>query len=99
MGNYWILSAGKDGELWPAFWTEHRIAIGWPALGDLREYNNYEALREAMARHHPGESVSTLGQWAGAVWRFYRDLQKDELVFIRSYTSLLGIAIVSSDYD
>jgi hypothetical protein len=38
--NCWLISAGKDGELWPAFWNENKIAIGWSTLGDLRKYKS-----------------------------------------------------------
>lgn len=98
MANYWLLSAGKDGELWPVFWTRHRIAIGWSALEDLGEHQNYPSLRDAVARVYPNKTTRAQAYCAASLWKFYKEMSQGDLVFIRSYTSLLGIALVEGPY-
>jgi predicted Mrr-cat superfamily restriction endonuclease len=96
---FWILSAGKDGELWPAFWREKKIAIGWPAIGDLTRIASREALQERYAKIWPNESRRAQATGVSQIWRFYRALKKGDLVFIRSYVALIGVALVDGDYE
>ena len=99
MANYWLLSAGKDGELWPTFWNEKVIAIGWSALGDLRQYPDRESLKAAYQAAYPSEKPRQVGNAVGEIWRFYLELHPGELVFVRSYGANIGIAEVKSDSD
>jgi predicted Mrr-cat superfamily restriction endonuclease len=93
------LSAGKDGELWPTFWLEKKIAIGWSALGDLRTFSSRDALlqeyRKTWSNEKPRAEQTAINQ----IWNFYRGIKRDDVVFIRSYGALLGIALVVGDYD
>lgn len=101
MANYWLLSAGKDGDLWSAFWTEDKIAIGWSAVGDLRQYDSREQLWSAFKKLPGNRSLGNkaVGQAVGRLWTFYEGIAKGDLVFIRSYAFLIGTAIVEGDYD
>ncbi len=94
MPNYWLLSAGKDGELWPAFWTHKLVAVGWSALGDLRKYHDYSALVKAVRKHWPEHK-----RYASQVWNFYQDIQPGELIFVRAYGALIGFGEVQGDYE
>jgi predicted Mrr-cat superfamily restriction endonuclease len=96
--DYWLLSAGKDGELWPAFFSENKIAIGWSALGDLRQYLSREALLEAHARIWPEVRARARGNAVGQLWRFYREIKSGDTIFIRSFAYLIGTAVVEGDY-
>jgi predicted Mrr-cat superfamily restriction endonuclease len=99
VANYWLLSAGKDGELWPMFWLEGKIAVGWSALGDLRGFNTREDLTTAYDNTWPGQKPGTIRNNVTQLWNFYNGIEQGDLVFIRSYVSLLGIALVTGDYD
>jgi predicted Mrr-cat superfamily restriction endonuclease len=51
----WLLSAGKDGELWSTFRLEGKIAVGWSGLGDLRAFKTREDLTKAYDLAWPGQ--------------------------------------------
>lgn len=97
--DFWLLSAGKDGELWPAFWTERKVAIGWSALGDLRELPSRDALAQKHARVWPKENPRARGVAVGQVWRFYKEMKEGDVVFVRSYVALIGVALIEGAYE
>jgi predicted Mrr-cat superfamily restriction endonuclease len=97
--NYWLVSAGKDGELWPAFWLEKLVAIGWSNLGDLRQYPNRHELEAAYRKWYPKNSSRKRGANVGRLWDFYKRILPGELVFVRSYAALIGIGEVQDGYD
>ena len=96
---FWLLSAGKNGELWPAFWTQNRIAIGWSDVGDLRSIQSNVHLKSKIERLWPGQTAQAYANQAGQIWRFYREIRIGDVVFIRSFLALIGIALVDGDYD
>jgi len=99
VGSYWALSAGKDGELWSTFWLERRIAIGWPAIGDLRRFASREELAKEYEAVWPGSQPGQKRNNVGQLWRFYKEIQVDDTVFVRSHGMLIGIARVTGEYE
>jgi predicted Mrr-cat superfamily restriction endonuclease len=99
MENYWLLSAGKDGELWPVFWTEKLIAIGWSALGDLRQHQSRAELESAYKQAYPTETSGTRRNHLNQLIAFRDRIQKQELVIVRSYGAIIGYAEVQTDYE
>jgi len=97
--NYWLLSSGKDGELWPTFWYEKVIAVGWSSLGDLRRYRTRDEMKAAFAKAYPGSTPKAIGNNVSQVWGFFQRLQKAEIVFVRSYGAIIGIAEIQGDYE
>jgi predicted Mrr-cat superfamily restriction endonuclease len=97
--NYWLLSAGKDGELWPAFWNENRVAIGWSTLGDLSRFSDREELKQAVRSAWPQASSQQTVNWVAQTWRFYRGISPGDLIFVRSHGYLIGIARVEGGYE
>jgi len=97
--NFWLLSAGKDGELWPAFWLEKKIAIGWSALGDLRSISSRDALWKKTEQLWPDKKSGTYRNYVNQIWGFYKKIRCGDVVFVRSYVALIGIALVVSEYD
>ena len=99
MRNYWLLSAGKDGELWPTFWNDKLVALGWSALGDLRKYPDRHALtavyRAQYNRSKPGQVRNGVTQ----LWNFVSRVQVGEIIFVRSYGAIIGIGEVQGDYE
>ncbi len=96
---FWLLSAGKDGELWPTFWIEKKIAIGWSALGDLRLIHSKDSLWKEMEKNWPYEKPKARSNSVTQVWRFYKEISKGDVVFVRAYGALIGIALVEGEYD
>ena len=96
---FWLLSAGKDGELWPAFWAKKKIAIGWSALGDLRTIPSENVLRQEYTKAYPNEKPRAVGTSVSQIWRFYKEIEVGDLVFVRAYVALIGVAVVEGNYD
>ncbi len=99
MPNFWLLSAGKDGELWPAFWTKKKIAIGWSGLGNLGGLETRDQLnglyRQTFAEDTPGQVRTAVTH----TWNFYKGVNVGDVVFVRLYAHLIGIAVVAGDYE
>ena len=99
MTNYWLISAGKDGELWPTFWYKKVVAIGWSALGDLRNYKDRDQLKRAIVKNYPGIKPGTLRNTTTQTWKFCNDIKPGEVIFVRSYGAIIGIGVVQGKYD
>lgn len=97
--NYWLVSAGKDGELWSAFWLEKLVAIGWSELGDLSQYEKRADLTTAHQNAYPQSNSRQRGGDVGHLWDFCNGIQPGELVFVRSYAALIGIGEVQGGYE
>lgn len=72
MKNGWMIRAGNGGRYFDDFKDNDCVAIGWNSLGDLRNYNSPEALKEAYIQHFgnakPGRTANAL-----AMIRKFRD--------------------------
>jgi len=97
--NYWLISSGKDGELWPTFWNEKVVALGYPALGDLRLYPEREDLVEGYMRVYPDATPGQQRNNVTQLWSFYQRVKPGELAFVRSYGAIIGIGEVQDGYD
>ena len=97
--NFWLLSAGKDGELWPAFWRKNKIAIGWSELGNLKNFSSRNELwskyKEIFSKDKSGAQRTGVMQ----VWNFCKEMKLNDVVFVRSYGALIGIALVNGEYE
>lgn len=56
------------------------VAIGWSALGDLRQYSNREAFKEALAAHYPEKKVGSRPVDAGILFRFAHEMRAGDFV-------------------
>ena len=97
--NYWLLSCGKDGELWPTFWNEKVVALGYSAVGDMKQYADREEFAKAFRAIYPGWKPGQYRISMTQLWSFYERVAKGELVFVRSYGAIIGIGEVQSDYE
>jgi len=72
MKNGWMIRAGNGGRYFDDFKDNGCVAIGWNALGDLRQYKSPEALKEAYIQHFgnakPGRTANAI-----AMIRKFRD--------------------------
>lgn len=75
---------------------EGYIAIGWPAVGDMRLYENkYSDFLEKFSKVYPKDNTSQ----ANAAWNFAFEMKKDHWVICpSSATGYLLIGKIISDY-
>lgn len=59
---------------------QNYVAIGWGELGDLTQYADREALKEALARHYPDEKEGSRPVAAGVLYRFTHEMKAGDIV-------------------
>lgn len=95
----WVVHIGRQDGLPTRARDEGFVAIGWPRLGDLRQYKTRDAMREAMKRAWPNWSEHRVRACYGQVFRFAHKMQVgDPVVFPIKATREIAIGRISSDY-
>lgn len=74
-------------------------AIGWPALGDLSQYRDRDALKEALRNSYPDRSEPTIRVYASVLYRFVHELSPGDYVLtpLRSSREIL-VGTVAGPY-
>ena len=94
---YWIIAPGENARLWDNFKNNNIIAIGWDKLGNLENYSNKEAIRQAIQEYYGSETSKTNA--ALACYQFCRELNIGDHVFVKKGTSeIIGYGKVTSGY-
>ncbi|SRR5216684_4735351 len=98
--NVWRLithHADKDAAL---FWSRQnsRIAIGWGAIGDIRNrYNSADEITSAIRTAYPGLDNSHLG--GSSLWDFYAQIQIGDFVILSASRPRVLVVEVDGDYE
>jgi 5-methylcytosine-specific restriction enzyme B len=98
---------GNSGQsLWPEMKDGGLVSIGWPALGDLREVvvgrtgnAAKEAIREALAKHYPSDTLQWRGRNMNQIWSFFARIQEGDHVLAADGQTILGIGRVVGPYQ
>ena len=95
--HYWIYSPGKGAKIWDECYDNNIMAIGWDALGDLRNYNSKDEIKQEMKqRYDPSSSYINS---ACATWEFANEMKPGDIVFAKNGMHLIiGRGVVKSDY-
>ena len=56
------------------------VAIGWSALGDIQQYPDREALKQALATHYPDQKPKSWSVTAGILFRFLYEMKAGDIV-------------------
>lgn len=56
------------------------VGIGWPDLGDLRQYNDRDAFKQALAARYADEKPESWPVRAGVLFRFAWQMKAGDLV-------------------
>jgi hypothetical protein len=95
---YWSLGAGEGARLWSELYDSGLVAIGWDALGDLRNYRTKEDIAAAIAQHRDDE-VEPIHD-AHACYQFCREMAVGDYVLIkRGRSEILGLGRITTDYE
>jgi len=70
----WMVRTGHDAALAEAVTAQQLVALGWPDLGDLAGIVTREALKARYREALPEESERSVGQNAGQLLRFVREM-------------------------
>ena len=94
---YWIYSPGKGAKIWGECYDNNIMAIGWDAIGNLRDYNSKDEIKKVMNKYYdPSRSYI---HSACATWEFANEMKPGDIVFAKNGMHLIiGRGVVKSDY-
>lgn len=76
------------------------VAIGWTALGDLRQYSDRDALKSALAKYYPDKKDGSRPVDAGVLFRFTHEMKPGDVVIYPSkHDRMVNIGRFSGDYQ
>jgi restriction system protein len=80
MKSAWQVRAGRQGERDQEALAEGLAIVGWGGVPALGRFDDKEALKAGLREHYPQRSTYVIGNWAGQLWRFYREMSEGDLV-------------------
>lgn len=77
----WGIHAGSKGTADSLFLQSNFIAIGWDEAGDIGQLEpNRDAFKAKISETYSGIKSGTVPVWAGVLYRFVHEIQKEDLV-------------------
>ena len=76
----WMVRAGRNGRFFQDFRDRQMVAVGWPEVGDLRQYDTRERMAEAVRRAFPTYRDQAVNMAAGQLLRFAREFREGDRV-------------------
>jgi len=76
------------------------VAIGWTALGDLRQYPDREALKAALLQYYPDKKAGSRPVDAGILYRFTYEMKAGDIVVYPSkHDRMVNIGRFTGAFD
>lgn len=76
------------------------VAIGWTALGDLRQYPDRDALKVALALHYPDKKAGSRPVDAGILFRFAHEMKAGDIVVYPSkHDRMVNIGRFTGEFE
>lgn len=95
--HYWLYAPGDNATEWDEFYNQGIMAIGWDAIGDLRQYSSKDAMKTKMKEVI--DSSKSFKNSAYATWQFANEMKVGDVVFAKKGRFLIiGRGVVESDY-
>lgn len=95
---YWLYTPGEGSSLWEEFYKKGIMAIGWGFIGDLRNFDSKDAMKQKMKELHD-PSLSYMNS-AHATWQFANEIKVGDIVFAKKGRGqIIGRGVVASDYE
>ncbi len=96
----WLVRAGKNGEQEQPALDHGFITIGWNDMPDLRGINSREEVQAELLKHQPSSTQGYLTNVGSQIWRFAKEIKKDDLVVLPSKRQAsIAIGIVTGEYE
>ncbi|MFC5530425.1 hypothetical protein [Cohnella yongneupensis] len=94
----WKVAPGKRAAFWADALEDGNIFIGWPELGDLRQYNDQTQLKAAYFAAYNNEQEPRNDM--ESIWSFYREIKPGDIVFAnQGMKNFVGIGRVTGEYS
>ena len=78
----WVVKGGRGGIREARFLTRSVIGIGWGEVGDLSQYPDRDALRDAYRGSHPERPEGHVNTQAAQLWAFGHRMQIGDPVVV-----------------
>lgn len=79
-----MVRAGDDNELIPLWKKEGIASIGWPQLGDSRQFQSKEEMIDKAANVYAASKPKSRNSWINQVWRFSREIKTGDNIITYS---------------
>ncbi|CAN5642426.1 hypothetical protein BH09VER1_BH09VER1_16100 [soil metagenome] len=94
---FWVLSPGEGACFWEDFQENDVAAIGWDAVGDLRNYASQDKVAVSIQKEYGGETNRSNDSLA--CWQFSTVMAVGDIIFAKvGQSKVLGYGVVESDY-
>lgn len=94
---YWMYAPGENSRLWEEFYKQGIMGIGWDELGDLKQYDSKEAMKQKMKVEY-GQEYSYKNS-GFATWQFANEINIGDVVFVKKgLKKIIGRGVVESGY-
>ncbi|WP_410565258.1 CBS domain-containing protein [Amycolatopsis sp. cmx-4-61] len=80
MKSAWQVRAGRRGERDQESLAEGLTIVGWGGVSELSRFDTREALKAELRLLYPQRSNYVIGNWAGQLWRFYREMSEGDFI-------------------
>lgn len=80
MPNNWMIRAGRGGTYIEDFETKGYAAVGWARLGDLSQYPNAEAIREAYLREFAQAKPQAMANAVAMIVKFRDHIKQGDTI-------------------
>lgn len=95
---YWLYTPGEGSSLWEEFYRKGIMAIGWGYIGDLRNFDSKDSMKQKMKEMHD-PNLSYMNS-AHATWQFANEIKVGDVIFVKKGRSqVIGRGVVTSDYE
>lgn len=95
--HYWIYSPGENAFKWEEFHKKGIMALGWEELGDLREYDSRNEIKEKLQEKYTDSSCINSSL---AAWQFANEMKVGDVIFVKKgMYKIIGRGVVSGDYE
>lgn len=78
---YWLYTHGEGSSLWEEFCPKGIMASGWGCIGDLRNFDSKDTMKQNMKKLH-GHPLSYMNS-AHATWQFASETKIGDIVFAK----------------
>ena len=97
----WGIHAGRSGDADALFLRNDRVAIGWPAMGDLRLLPpNREAFKTRLQDTYPNTKPGAIPPVAGLLFRFVHEMKPGDVVIYPSKVDhLIHLGLIKGEYE
>ena len=95
---YWLLAPGENASRWDRCQKDGIACIGWGEIGDLRQFDTLDAMRDAMKTQY-GDASSNYKNDGLATWGFCSEMKIGDIIYAKQgRNKILGRGIVESEY-